>query len=104
MDRSLRAHAWIEFDLSESAFISGYVLLQKSQEGFRLLGAEIDTLKIADFDLTLGLLLQGAKGEKKIPDIHAHLHTVGVILAIAGVGGELYVRLRRNSHTGKVYQ
>src|SRR5579884_1071346 len=43
-----RVHARIEFDLAERRFVLRYVLLQNRQQGFRLLRAYIDALKIGD--------------------------------------------------------
>ncbi len=99
-----RPHSRIELYLSESRFISGDVLLQQSEQRFCLLGAEIDSLEISNLHLRFGLLLQGAEGEKEIPDVHAHLDAIRVILAIARVVGQFHVRLVGNCHTLRVYQ
>lgn len=99
-----RAHPRIEFDLTESRFVSGNVLLKQSEQGFCLLRAEIDSLEIANLDLGFGLLLQGAEGEEKIPNVYAHLDAICVILAIARVVGQFDVRLVGNCHTVRVYQ
>ncbi len=99
-----RAYPRIELDLTEGCLVPGNVLLKQSEQRFRLLRAEIDPLKIANLDLRFGLLLQGAEGEEKIPNVHAHLDAIRVILAIARVVGQLDVRLVGNCHTVKVYQ
>src|SRR5579864_6380361 len=82
MHWSLRHHTRIEFDLAKGALVSGNVLLQESEQGLRLLRAEVDPLEILNLNLRLGLLLEGAKYEIEIPDVDAHLHAVGVALAI----------------------
>lgn len=92
-------HARIEFDLAESAFVACHVLLQESEQSFSLLRTEINTLKIPDIDLGLALLLQRAEDQEKVPDIDAHLHTVGIVLAVVRSVGQLDVRLRWEVHT-----
>ena len=99
MHRSLRHHTRIEFDLAKGALVSGNVLLQESEQGLRLLRAEIDPLEILDLDLRFGLLLQGAKHKEEIPDVDAHLHAVGVALAIIFGVDQLQIGLRWNRHT-----
>lgn len=101
VNRSRRRHARIEFDLAESRFVTRHILLQEPQQRLRLLWAEIDSLEIADVHLRLGLLLQGPKYQKKVPDIHAHLHAIGVILTVGGVVRQLDIGLRRNIHGWK---
>jgi len=91
-------HTRVELDFAECVFVAGDVLLQKSEQGLGLLRAEIDALKIANVDLVLTLLLQGAEGEEEIPDIHTHLHAVGVGLAIVGGMDDFDVGLRWESH------
>ncbi len=87
MHRALGSHARVQFDLTECRFVAGDVLLQKAEQGFGLLRAQIDALKIADFHVSLGLLLQCAEDEKKVPDIDAHLHAIGITLAVGGIVG-----------------
>lgn len=99
-----RSHPRIEFDLAEGRLVPRNVLLKQSEQGFCLLRAEIDSLEIANLDLSFGLLLQGAEGEEKIPNVHAHLHAICVILAIARVVSQFDVRLVGNCHTVRVYQ
>src|SRR5580698_3868009 len=84
MYRSLRPHARVELDLAEGALVAGDILLQEAEQRLRLLRAQVDALKVLDFDLLLGLLLQGSEDEEKIPDVDPHLHAVGVVLAIVG--------------------
>ena len=72
MHRPLRAHTGVELDLAEGAFVSRDVLLEQSKQSLGLLGAEIDPLKVPDFDLRFTLLLQRAKDKKEIPNVHAH--------------------------------
>jgi hypothetical protein len=88
----------IELDLAKCAFVIGDVLLQNRRQCLRLLRAEIDTLKIPDFNLSFRLLLHGPEYQEKVPDIYPHLHAVGISFAILiGIyDGEIW--LRRNSH------
>src|ERR1700739_2425491 len=83
--RPLRRHARIQFDLAKGAFVPGYILLQEAEQRLGLLRAQIDSLKVTDVDLGLCLLLQRAEDQEKIPYVDAHLHAVGIILAIASV-------------------
>src|SRR5450432_424656 len=92
--RALLPHAGVEFDLAEGALVSADVLLQQAEERLGLLRAEIDALEVLDLDLSFGLLLQGAEDEEEVPDVHTHLHAVGVILAILGSVHELQIGLR----------
>jgi len=85
----VRHHARIEFDFAEGVFVSSDVLLQHAEQGLGLLGTEVDSLKILDFDLRLALLEQSAENEEEIPDVDADLHAVGVVLAVVGSVGQL---------------
>lgn len=91
-------HTRVELDFTEGVFVAGDVLLQESQQSLGLLRAEVDALKIANLYLALGLLLESAEGEEEIPDIDAHLHAVGVRLAIVGGVSDFDVGLRWESH------
>jgi hypothetical protein len=93
MYRASRGHARIEFDFSESAFVTDDILLENVEQGLGLLRAQIDSLEIIDFYLGLALLLQGAESEKEIPYVHPHLHAVGVVFAVFGSVDELDIRL-----------
>src|SRR4029077_15965824 len=75
-------HTWIQLDLAECAFVSGYILLQDGRQRFRLLWAQINALEIVDFHLGFALLLQSTEYQEEIPDVHPHLHAVGIVLAI----------------------
>jgi hypothetical protein len=99
---SLRGHAGIELDLAEGGFVAGDILLKQAQQCFRLLWTEINALKIADFDLGLGLLLQCPENQEKVPYVDPHLHAICVVFAIIGIVGQLYVWLWRISHKAKV--
>src|SRR5581483_5644936 len=101
VDRSARPHPGIEFNLAERALVSGDILLQQSEQRFGLLGTQINSLKITDVHLALGLLLQSAEHQEEIPDIYPHLHTVGIVLAIVRVIGEFHIGLCRIVHGGK---
>src|SRR5450755_3444360 len=84
MHRPLWTHTRIKLDLSEGALVASHILLQKSQQRLSLLWAQIDAFEILNLHMRLGLLLKCAENQKEVPDIHAHLHAVGVILAIVG--------------------
>src|SRR5436190_21944674 len=60
----------IELDFPERSLVVGHVLLQDRGQRLSLLRAQVDALKIADFDLSLRLLLHGAEHQEEIPDIH----------------------------------
>jgi len=87
MHWSLRTHARVKLDLPESALVAAHVLLQKSQQRLSLLRAQINSLEVLDLHVGFGLLLQRAEDQEEVPDIHPHLHAVGVILAVTGVVG-----------------
>ncbi len=102
MNRAGWCQSRVEFDLAERAFVANDVLLEKSQQGLGLLRAEINALKVANLDLGFGLLLKSAEDEKEVPDIHTHLHTIGVRLPIVGAVGQLDVRLCWKAHRNAV--
>src|ERR1035438_359446 len=93
-----RIHAGIQLDLAEGSLVVHQVLMQDGLECLGLLRTQIDALEIIDFDLGLILLLQGAKNEKKVPDIDPHLHTVGVVFAVVRGVRQLNRRLRGICH------
>ena len=78
------ADARVELDFAEGGFVAVDVLLQQSQQGLGLLRAQINALKVANLHLAFVLLLDGSEDEEEIPDIHSHLHTVGVGLPVIG--------------------
>src|SRR5438105_3536237 len=100
MYRPSCGHARIKFDLAKGALVTDYVLLQDIEQRLRLLRAQIDALEVIDLDLGLALLLQGAKGQEKVPDIDPHLHAVGIIFAIVGGVDELDIGLSWIRHKG----
>jgi hypothetical protein len=91
-------HARVKFDFSEGGFVAGNILLQESEQGFRLLWAEVNALEVPDFDLSFALLLYGAKYEEKVPDIHSHLHAIGIGFPIVGGIDQLDIGLWRSAH------
>src|SRR5271157_1150868 len=95
--RARLAHMGIEFDLAESVLVVDQVLLQDGVQRLGLLRAEIDSLEVADLDARFILLRQGAEDEKEVPDVDAHLHAVGVVLAVIGGIGQLNRWLRNGS-------
>jgi hypothetical protein len=92
------AHLRVKFDFAECGLVSSDVLLQQSQQRLGLLRAQINSLEVANLDLSFVLLLDSAEGEEKIPDIDAHLHAIGVVLAVIGGVAQLDLWLRRNAH------
>ena len=88
----------IEFDLSKRAFVVRHVLMQDRRQRLRLLGTQINALKIAHLNLIFRLLLHGPEYQEKIPDIDPHLHTVGIGLAVIGIVDDIKIRLRGNDH------
>src|SRR6476660_10002093 len=94
VDRIGSHHTRIQFDFAKGAFVSGYILLQDGRQGFRLLRAEIDPLKVIDLHLGFALLLQGTEDQKEIPDIDSHLHAVGIVLSILSGVDQFDVGLR----------
>src|ERR1017187_8544470 len=96
-----RAHPRIEFDLPEGGLVAVDILLQQSEQSLGLLRAEVNALKVADLDLTLTLLLHGAKNEEEIPYIHSHLHAVGIGFPVVGGIGQLDIGLWRSAHGKK---
>jgi hypothetical protein len=95
-------HARIEFDFAEGGFVAVDVLLQQSEQRLGLLRAQVDALKITDLHLSFTLLLNRAKDEEKVPDIHSHLHAVGIGFPVIGSIGQLDIGLRRNAHSQAV--
>src|SRR5579863_4684265 len=99
MHRPARPHARIELDLSKCAFVAGDVLLQKSKQCLGLLRTQINALKIADFYLRFGLLLQGSEHEEEVPYVDPHLNTVRVVFPVVGAAYQLYIRLCWIAHS-----
>src|SRR3984893_7729186 len=77
-----RRHPRIQLDLAESIFVARDVLLQQSEQCLGLLRTQIDPLKIPNLHLGFALLLQSAEDQEKVPDVHTHLHAVGVAFAV----------------------
>jgi hypothetical protein len=55
-------------------------------------------LKIAHFDLILGLLLHSAENQKEVPNADADLNAIGIGFAIFGSIDQIKIRLRRCNH------
>src|SRR5438309_4211578 len=96
--RTSRSHPRIQLDLTECALVPADILLQQSQQRFRLLWTQINSLEILDLDLSFALLLQRAENQKEIPDVDPHLHAIGIVLAICGVVYQFDVRLAWKAH------
>jgi hypothetical protein len=79
----------LERDGAEGLLILSEVLAEHVEEGLGLLRAEVDALEAANGDLIGGVLVSGAEGEEEVPDAGAHLHAVGVALAIVGGFGDV---------------
>src|SRR5439155_14404384 len=84
----------IELDLAKCAFVIGDVLLQDRGQRFGLLRAQVNALKISDLDLAFRLLLHGTEHQEEIPNIDAHLHAVGIGLAVIGSTDDVKIWLR----------
>jgi len=91
--RAAGHHAWIQFDLSERAFISCNILLQDAEQCFCLLRAQIDSLEILNFHLGFTLLHKCSEDQEEIPYVHADLYTVGIVLAIVVRVRQLHIGL-----------
>src|ERR1700751_5911271 len=91
MHRTALHHARIELDFAECAFISGDIVLENAQQGLGLLGAQIDSLEILNFDLSLALLEQRPEDQEKIPDIYPNLHAIRVVFPIIAGICQLYI-------------
>src|ERR1700722_13467906 len=82
MHRSRRGHSRVQFNLAKSTFVTGHILLQKSEKRLGLLRTEVNALEVTNLYLSFGLLLQGSEDHEKILDIHSHLHAVGISFAV----------------------
>src|SRR5690348_9908020 len=91
-------HARVQLDLAERLFVIREVLLQDVEQRFGLLWAHVDSLKIRDLNLSLGLLLQGSENQEKIPNTGSDLHAVGIAVAVAGGIDDLDIRLCGHRH------
>ena len=83
----------LQRDVSESLLVLGEVVADHIPQSLRLLGTEVDALKVLDGDFVRALLGHSAEDQKEVPDAHADLDTVGVAVAIAFGLGELYIGL-----------
>ena len=73
-----------QLDLPESGFVLGHVLLQDVEQRLGLLGAEVDALEIVDGHHVRGSLVDPAEHEEEIPQIHADLNAIGIVLPVLG--------------------
>jgi hypothetical protein len=71
-----------QLDLPECGFVLGYVLLQDIQQCLGLLWAEVNALKIVDCHVVSGSLVDPPEHQKEVPQIHAYLNAVGVVLPV----------------------
>src|SRR5260370_42608423 len=71
-------------DLPKGRLILRDVLLQDLKQRLGLLGAEVDALEVVNGNVIRSNLVHPAKQKEKIPEIHAHLDAIGVVLTILG--------------------
>ena len=98
MNRAGSRSARIKLDLPKRALVIRNILLQDREQRLGLLRAQINALKISHFHLIFRVLLHGAEHEEKVPDIHSHLHAVGVSLSIFGSIDDVEIWLRGIHH------
>ncbi len=79
----------LETNFPEGRFVLIDILLEHVQQRFGLLGADVDTLKILDVYAIGSGLIDTPEQQQEVPEIHPHLHAIGVIFAVVGSGGEL---------------
>src|SRR5579864_988218 len=84
----------LQLDLAEGGLILRHVLLQNVRQRFGLLRAQENALKILDADGVRRSLVHGSEQQEEIPQADAHLHAVGVMLAVVGGARKLDLRLR----------
>src|SRR5215472_6104200 len=91
-------HGGIELDFAEGLFVLDHVLLQDGHQRFGLLRAQVDSLEVLHLHLACALRLHAAEDQQEVPNADAHLHGVGVALAVFGGVDEVNVGLGRNGH------
>src|SRR5579871_5132320 len=75
---------WLQLNFTEGGFVLRDVLLEDVQKGFRLLRADINSLKIMYSDGVGTGLIDPAEHQQEVPQIDADLHAVSVIFPIFG--------------------
>ncbi len=92
---------------AERRFILLQVLLQQVCERLRLRGTQVDALKILDGDrIRPALVTNRSEEQEKVPQVHPHLHAVGVIVSIIRRVGEVHARWNRLgwTHSYSIYE
>lgn len=84
LERTVRAGFGLEVDFAEGGFVLANIILEDIQQGFGLLGAEVDALEILDIDLIGSALGSDAEHQKEVPKVGADLHAIRVTFAIVG--------------------
>src|SRR5882762_4071864 len=98
VDRPPAHHPRVELNLAKRALVTRQILLQNRRQRLCLLRTQIDSLKVPQLHFVLALLLQRAEDKEEVPNVDAHLHAVGVGLAIILRSRKLNVRLRWIDH------
>ena len=83
----------LQIDLAKGLFVLGQVLPQDVPQRLGLLRAEEGGLVVADVDLVGALAAGQTEDQLKIPHADAHLHTIGVALAVVGGLDKIQLRL-----------
>src|ERR1700682_4114136 len=101
LDGGARAGMRLQVDFAEGGFVLRDVLRQDVVQRLGLLRAEIDALKVVYEDVVGRGLVDHAEAEQEVPQVHPHLHAVGVALPVIGCVVELDFRLlgRLGVHT-----
>ena len=96
---SLPVHCTIDVPACGSSWISPnavsywrHILLQDVEQRLGLLRADIDALKVVDRDVIRRRLVHPAEHQEEVPQVHADLHAVGIVLAILRGVDELNLR------------
>jgi len=88
-----------EPDFTESAFVLTDVLLEDIEQGFCLLGTDIDALKILNRHTFRSSLIHSAEQQQEVPQVDAYLNAVGIIFPVVRRLRQLNFGSRRLSHS-----
>src|SRR5215469_14969399 len=89
-------------DFAKSRLILVHVLLQHVQKSLGLLRADVNPLEILNRNLVRSCLIHTPEQKQEIPQIHANLDAVCIVLAIFRRIGELDLRSGRLRHSYRV--